>query len=173
MYRRAAKDDIPGVVRIYEKIFELEARGKANTGWIKGVYPTEGTAREALSEEELFVFEEGGRVLASARINRKQEPEYANCSWTYDAPDSEVMVIHTLVVDPEASGRGVGGGFVRFYEDYALRNSCPYLRMDTNVINSAARALYKKLGYSEQGVISCTFNGIGGVQLVCLEKKLG
>lgn len=172
MYRRAAKGDIPCVVKIYDKILELEAQGKANTGWVKGVYPTEDTAWEALSEEELFVFEEGGHVLASARINRKQEPEYANCSWAYDAPDSEVMVIHTLVVDPEASGRGIGGGFVRFYEDYALRNSCPYLRMDTNVINRAARALYKKHGYSERGVIPCTFNGIVGVQLVCLEKKL-
>ena len=44
--------------------------------------------------------------------------------------------------------------------------------MDTNARNRAARALYKKLGYEEVSIVPCTFNGIAGVQLVCLEKKL-
>ena len=44
--------------------------------------------------------------------------------------------------------------------------------MDTNEKNVRARALYAKLGYQEPGVVSCTFNGIPGVRLVCLEKKL-
>ena len=30
------------------------------------------------------------------------------------------MVLHTLVVDPLQSGRGLGSAFVRFYEAYAL-----------------------------------------------------
>ena len=45
--------------------------------------------------------------------------------------------------------------------------------MDTNQKNARARALYAKLGYSEPDVVPCTFNGIEGVQLVCLEKTLG
>ncbi len=44
--------------------------------------------------------------------------------------------------------------------------------MDTNVINKAARRFYAKLGFYESGVIGCVFNGIPGVKLVCLEKKL-
>ena len=44
--------------------------------------------------------------------------------------------------------------------------------MDTKVINSRARALYQRLGYKEIGVVPCVFNGIDGVQLVLLEKKL-
>ena len=38
--------------------------------------------------------------------------------------------------------------FVEFYEQYALSNGCPYLRIDTNERNARARAMYKKLGYS-------------------------
>ena len=87
-------------------------------------------------------------------------------------PDSHIMIIHTLVVDPEFAGHGIGSRFIQFYEKYAQERGCRYLRMDTNAINTAARALYKKLGYSEQGIISCVFNGIGGVRLVCLEKSL-
>ena len=38
--------------------------------------------------------------------------------------------------------------------------------------NARARAMYKKLGYKEIGVIPTVFNGIEGVNLVLLEKKL-
>ena len=44
--------------------------------------------------------------------------------------------------------------------------------MDTNVINTAARRFYAKLGFRESGIVGCTFNGIPGVRLVRLEKKL-
>lgn len=173
MIRKATKKDIPWIVKIYDKILELEAKGKACTGWIKNIYPTEKTAQDAFADDELYVLEENGRILAAARINQKQVPEYANCQWAYNAPDSEVMVIHTLVVDPDASGCGIGSKFVHFYEEFALKHNCHYLRLDTNAKNTPARALYKKLGYSEQAIVPCVFNDIEGVQLVCLEKKLG
>ena len=44
--------------------------------------------------------------------------------------------------------------------------------MDTNERNARARAMYKKLGYREIGVIPTVFNGIAGVNLVLLEKAL-
>ena len=58
------------------------------------------------------------------------------------------------------------------YVDYALQNGCPVLRIDTNAKNTAARAMYAKHGYMESGVIPCVFNGIPGVDLVCMEKKI-
>ena len=76
------------------------------------------------------------------------------------------------MVEPACSGKGYGTKFVAFYEDYARENGCPYLRMDTNARNKAARKLYAGLGYWEAGIMPCVFNGIPGVQLVCLEKKL-
>ena len=57
-------------------------------------------------------------------------------------------------------------------EDMARKLSCKTLRMDTNQTNSAARALYKKLGFTEVGIVPCEFNGISGVNLVLLEKIL-
>lgn len=172
MIRIASPADISGIVKIYDKILDLEVEGKGSTGWKKGIYPTKETALEALESGELFVLEEDGIIYAAARINQRQESEYASCNWEFDVPDSEVMVLHTLVVDPDTAGRGFGSSFVRFYEEYALKNNCHYLRMDTNVNNAPARKLYKKLGYSEPGVISCFFNGIDGVPLVCLEKRI-
>ena len=112
-------------------------------------------------------------AAAAAKINQIQVPEYANAQWRYpDAPEGEIMVLHTLVVEPTQAGRGYGSAFVQFYEDYAREYGCSYLRMDTNAKNQAARKLYAHLGYWESGIVDCNFNGIPGVALVCLEKKL-
>ena len=59
-----------------------------------------------------------------------------------------------------------------FYEDCARERGCPFLRMDTNAVNAAARSLYRKLGYREACIVPCEFNGIPNVQLVCLDKRL-
>ena len=173
MIRNARPEDIPEVAAIYDHILTEQEQGRAAIGWIRGVYPTEKTAREALDAGDLFVLVEEGTVLAAARINQIQVPEYALADWEYPAPETEVMVLHTLVVDPSVFGRGIGRRFVAFYEDYARDHGCRYLRMDTNKINRTARSLYAKLGYREVGIVPCVFNGIPDVHLVCLEKYLG
>ena len=171
--RRAVQGDIPQVAAIYDHILTEEEQGQAAVGWIRGVYPTEQTALDALEAGTLFVLEQEGKIAAAAKLDQNQVPEYADAPWRYpDAPGEQVMVLHTLVVDPAFAGRGCGTQFVAFYERYALEHGCPYLRMDTNAKNAAARRLYSRLGYWEAGIVPCVFNGIPDVQLVCLEKKL-
>ena len=110
--------------------------------------------------------------MGAAIINQTQVGAYYGGPWQYAAEDSEIMVLHTLVIDPDAAGRGFGKQFVAFYEDYAGENGCKVLRMDTNSRNARARAMYAKLGYREAGIVPCVFNGIEGVGLVLLEKVL-
>ena len=173
LIRKGKTDDIKKVAQIYENIITEEENGRASVGWVRGVYPTEQTAADALKTDELFVMEDNGTVVAAAKINKIQVPEYKNADWKRkDAPEDKIMVLHTLVVDPSASGKGCGSAFVKFYEDYALECGCPFLRMDTNEKNKSARRLYAKLGYDEVGIVPCNFNGIDGVGLVCLEKTL-
>ena len=170
--RKAEKEDLFKVEEIYEAVHDAEERGDAVIGWVRGVYPTAETAKGALDRGDLFVLEDGEKVAATAIINRVQVPEYSAAQWKHSAGDEEVMVLHTLVVDPLQKGKGYGKAFVAFYEAYAVKNGCFELRMDTNVINRAARAMYQRLGYKEIGIVSCVFNGIPDVRLVCLEKNL-
>ena len=171
--RKGTLEDIPQITAIYDRILTEEESGRAAVGWIRGVYPTRQTAQDSLDAGTLFVLERDGVVAAAAKIDQNQVPEYAGAPWRYpDVPAEQVMVLHTLVVDPLQAGKGCGTEFVRFYEQYALERGCPYLRMDTNERNAAARRLYARLGYWEAGIVPCNFNGIPGVQLVCLEKML-
>lgn len=170
--RRGTPADISGIAAIYDRILTEEEAGRASVGWVRGVYPTEASAREALEAGELFVMAEEGVLTAAARINQTQVPVYSRVPWRWQAPPERVMVLHTLVVDPLRKGRGCGSAFVAFYERYARERGCACLRMDTNEKNASARALYARLGYREAGIVPCAFNGIPGVGLVCLEKKL-
>ena len=171
MIRKARKEDIAAVAAIYDELHDAEERGDMTVGWQRGVYPTEETARRAYERGELFVEDEGG-VVAAAIINRRQVDAYEGAAWRFPASPDEVMVLHTLVVSPHASGRGYGKAFVAFYEAYAAERGCRYLRMDTNERNARARAMYKRLGYEEIGIVPTVFNGIEGVWLVLLEKAL-
>ena len=170
--RKAAENDVEAVSRIYESILTEEEQGRACIGWVRGVYPTRQTAAAALARGDLFVEEAEGRVVGAAIINRVQVDVYEDAAWRHPARDEEVMVLHTLVIDPDTAGKGFGKQFVAFYEDYARQNGCRCLRMDTNSRNARARAMYRKLGYREAGIVPCVFNGIEGVVLVLLEKML-
>lgn len=170
--RFAAPSDIPAVAAIYDAIHTAEEQGRTTIGWIRGVYPTRHTAEAALARGDLFVAEAEGQVVGTAIINQQQVDAYHGAPWHCPAPDSEVMVLHTLVIAPSMAGRGYGKEFVAFYEEFARAQGCRALRMDTNTCNTAARAMYKKLGYAEIGIVPCVFNGIDGVQLVLLEKGM-
>ena len=171
-FRLAKQTDVESVAEIYNKIHSREESGQASTGWKRNIYPTKETAEKSFGNNELFVGEYNGKVVASGRINQEQGDEYSLVPWSFAAEDSEVMVLHTLTVDPNFEGRGFAKAFIKFYENYALQNGCGVLRIDTNEINVKARNMYRKAGYREAAVVPCTFNGIAGVNLVCLEKKL-
>ena len=172
IYRKATLQDVPAIAQIYSDIHTQQEAGLVTVGWIRDVYPTAHTAELSVQRGDMFVQEDNGVIVGAAIINQQQVDCYAEGNWQYPAPSEQVMVLHTLVISPAQARKGYGKAFVAFYEQYALQNGCPYLRMDTNARNTAARALYRKLGYAEVSIVPCVFNGIEGVDLVCLEKVL-
>lgn len=171
-FRKATAADLDAVAGIYDRIHNEEEAGRTTIGWVRDIYPTCATAEAALARDDLFLEEADGRVVGAAIINHLQGDEYAGAPWAIDAPDSAIMVMHTLVIDPAVKSKGYGSAFVDFYERYAKDSGCQALRMDTNIRNTPARSLYAKLGYQEITVVPCRFNGIDGVELVLLEKKI-
>ena len=167
--RKATAADVDAIEQIYEDIHTAEEEGAATIGWIRGIYPTRKTAEAAVLRDDMFVLEDG-EIIGTGIINRTQVDVYYGAPWRYDT--DKVCVLHTLVISPKVSGRGYGRAFVEYYEQWALDHNLPELRIDTNAKNSAARAMYKKMGYEEIGIVPTVFNGIPGVDLVLLEKNL-
>ncbi len=171
-FRKADSSDIPAIEKIYDHSHDAEEEGKTTTGWQRGIYPTLHTAEDSLARGDMYVAEIDGKVVATGIINKIQVDVYADCDWKYKAPDDKVAVLHTLAVDPDARGMGLGPRFVEFYEQLAREKGCEVLRIDTNAKNTKARRMYERLGYIETDIIPTVFNGIKGVDLVLMEKKL-
>ncbi|MBO7148368.1 MAG: GNAT family N-acetyltransferase [Clostridia bacterium] len=172
-FKKAISNDLDAIAQIYSLTHDEIEAGRAQTGWVRSIYPTRESANVSLERGDMFVCELDGVICASAIINKIQVDVYDGAPWEYPADDDEVMVLHTLVVSPDFASHGLGSAFVEFYEKYALEHGCPYLRMDTNALNLRARALYNRLGYTEIATVPCRFNGIDGVDLVLLEKFIG
>ena len=64
--RKASKQDLEAVEKLYEKIHDAEESGKQSIGWIRGVYPVRRTAGEAIQREDLYVLEEDGGILGGS-----------------------------------------------------------------------------------------------------------
>lgn len=173
MIRKATAKDIDAIESIYERIHTAQEQGETVIGWQRGIYPTRKTAEAGLERQDLFVLtDDSGRILGSAIFNQRQDDFYFDAPWQYPVSPEEVMVMHTLAIDPEAGQQGHGSTFARFYEDYALSHGCRYLHIDTNERNENARRFYRNRGYREIGVCPCDFSGLVGVRLVLLEKKI-
>ena len=170
--RKATQEDLNRIEERYNEVLTAEEEGLVTTGWIRGVYPTRRVAETALSKDTLYVLEDEGKIVATAKIDREQVAEYALAHWSEDTPPEKVLVLHTLIVSPSVKKKGYGTHFVAFYESLARKAGCTALRVDTNERNLAARSLYRKLGFSEVAALPCDFNGIPDVVMICLEKLL-
>ena len=58
MIRKGTEKDIGAIGAIYDRVHDAEEQGRVTIGWLRGIYPTEDTARQALEAGELFVMED-------------------------------------------------------------------------------------------------------------------
>lgn len=172
MVRKATKEDIDAVAALFDELHVAEANGLCTTGWIQDVYPIRKTAEDAVERDDLYVLEADGKILGTAILNQLQMDVYKNGDWKYPADESEVLVMHTLVISPSHWGEGYAKEFFAFYEELARKMGCRVVRIDTNSRNSKARSIYNKMGYREAGIFPCNLFGIDGVMLLLMEKPL-
>ena len=113
MLRQATDADLNQVEEGYQKHFLHEKEHGAFTVFQEGVYPTRADAAKALSKGALHVHDEDGNILGSIIVDRNQPDEYETIDWPSRAPAEKVMVIHLVMVCPEAAGKGIGSSLVK------------------------------------------------------------
>ena len=147
MIRKATPDDISAVSELYNKAIDYEDSHIKYTSWQKGVYPTADTARLGLKNGSLYVFEQGDKIVAAVILDTKQPPEYKKIEWLVDAAYNRALVVHTLCVDPELAGSGIGSAIVDFAKQLACDIGCLSVRLNTTERNVLASRLYQKNGF--------------------------
>lgn len=153
--RPATEQDIPTIAALYDRITEREAKGTNYSGWAQGEYPMEWTARELLEAGGLYCMtDQSGKVVASAAYDNRHDSCYDDVVWGKDIPSEQTLCIHTLAIDPDCRGQGLGEAMMRFGFEMAEKLGLKGIRIDTWVENTPALKFYHKLGYRDVAVLS-------------------
>ena len=149
---QAENDDLYEVGMIYSRIHEDLSQTINYPRWPRGIYPTEESAQEAMDKKELYVLKENQTIIGSVILNHDQDLGYENVDWQVAAKEDEVMVVHTLAIDPRLKGKGYAGIMIQKIKYLARQQNCLALRLDLTQGNLPARNLYQKHGFYFTGI---------------------
>ena len=143
------------------------------------IEPVGADASAALADLHARAFDkpwtapELARLLANpavfALIARDPEPTGFVMAWSA-AGDAELV---TVAVVPEARRRGLGAALVTAAAAAALVRGAASMHLEVAETNTAARALYAKLGYEEAGRRHAYYGGEGGsIDAIVMRRML-
>ena len=165
--RLVAEKDLTPIHRLYDQATAwLDSQGIRQ--WNTDVYPTYETARRAYMDGHLYCI--GDDPIQATMVLNDIEPEpYGGVDWQYPGP---ALVIHTLVVNPACTGRGLGRRLLYFAENEAVRRGYDCIRIDVFPDNAAAVKLYTHFGFTFAGEIVFDFKEPGYQVYHCYEMRV-
>lgn len=150
--------DIEELEVLYDDINDYLEANINYPGWIKGVYPVRETAATGIESNNLFVLKIDGVIAGSVILNNKPENAYNEVSWDIEADYKDVIVVHTLVVNPKFMRQQIAWKLMQFAQQYAIEQGIKSIRLDVSIHNIAAIALYEKLGYKYIATVDLGLN---------------
>lgn len=151
-------NDIDELEKLYNDLNDYLEVGTNYAGWKKGVYPIRETAVNGVENNDLFVLKINDEIAGSIILNNEQEGSYSQGSWGIEANPKEIIVIHTLVVNPKYKKSGIGKKLMDFVKNYGIECGMKTIRLDVSIHNTPAISLYEKCGYKYVGTVDLGLN---------------
>jgi ribosomal protein S18 acetylase RimI-like enzyme len=155
---RGTVEDINTLAELYDDLNDYLSTNTNYPGWIKGIYPIRETAEEGVKNGTLFVIRRNNEIAGTIILNQDQPDAYNNVRWGVDAKEQEVIVVHTLAVNPRFMKLGIGKKLMEFAVDYSREQKVRTLRLDVFYKNSPAIALYEKSGFTYVDTVDLGLN---------------
>lgn len=148
MIRIARKEDIDQIMAIvHDTIEDLNREG--NYQWDE-LYPTEEHFLNDIQNHHLYIIESEDKVAGFICLNQEEDEAYKTVNWRLDAP---ALVIHRFAIKRDKKRQGFGTKLVEFAIRFAKNKGLNYVKVDTNVKNTAMNNLFKKLGFVYVGQV--------------------
>ena len=138
MIRRANKEDIKFIMRIYEAA-KKKMRADGNLHQWSDKYPDEETLLNDIARGELYIAHDGNEIYGVFMLSFSGEDTYKEIqgAWINDEP---YAVIHRI------ASFGKGKNLLEEAIDFAFEKT-NNIRIDTHEDNNIMRTLLKKLGF--------------------------
>lgn len=114
-------------------------------------YPSKSAFINDLNRNELYVIEEGNKVVGCVVISTLMDEEYKSIEWLTE--NGTNIYIHRLAVDPKLQGQGYAQQLMNYGENYAEEQHYSSVRLDTFSQNKRNQKFYETRGYKRLGNI--------------------
>lgn len=150
--------DIDELEALYDNLNDYLEANVNYPGWIKGIYPVRETAIAGVEANNLFVIKIDGVIAGSVILNHESEIAYNEVVWGIGDDYKNIIVIHTLVVNPRFMQKRVAWELMQFAEQYSIAQKIKSIRLDVSIHNIPAIALYERLGYKYIATVDLGLN---------------
>ena len=114
-------------------------------------YPSKSALENDALRNELYVLEINEILIGCIVISTCMDEEYIPISWLTENENN--IYIHRLAVHPDYQGKGYAQKLMDFAENFAIKNKCASVRLDTFSQNTRNQKFYEKRDYKRLGNI--------------------
>lgn len=144
--RKAESNDLPFIMKIYEKA-RLFMKNNGNPAqWWESGYPPEEIVRKDIDDRNLYVCVENNNIVGVFAFIIGDEPTYRKIEHGAWHSSKQYGTIHRVASD--CSTRGIAKSCFDF-----CSQKCKYLRIDTHRDNKPMLAAIRNYGFRECGII--------------------
>lgn len=168
--RKCEEADIASAGAFYDRVVQWLDAHRNYPLWRYREYPSEESVRTMTAEGSQYICLDADQVIGAFVLNDDPQGKYRNGKWEKNLPDGSYMVLHTLAVDPDLNGKGIGSKAIDFCVEKAKADGFRALRVDLVPDNLPARKLYEKNGFTYAGDADLE-RGIDGIPVFSLFEK--
>ena len=154
-------DEFDRVRDFYYSLIDAMRDAKYGPGWEKDIYPSRELLEKSIEHGQLYIAWIGGQIAGCMIVNHEYNEGYKHISWSIEAADSELLVIHALGVHPMFSGQGIAGKMIREVFETARKNSIKAIRLDVLEGNIPAEKAYSKMGFKYLDTVQMFYEDTG------------
>ncbi|UZH53930.1 GNAT family N-acetyltransferase [Salinimicrobium tongyeongense] len=167
MIKPAKIEDLPKIKNLTEACaLAMQKRGILQ--WNE-FYPSLERLKNDILQGEMYLLEEEGNIEGIIVLTPAIDEEYIPVEWL--TPNGNNLYVHRLATKPEKWGSGHGRRLMDFAEDFAKKQHCVSVRLDTFSENKRNQKFYEARGYKRLGNIY--FPKQSESPFYCYEKILG
>ena len=169
--REARENELQDILLFYSKMCEELGKKEFLPEGNKGGFPSKEMVITAIKNNQLYVGEEDGIIMAAYIMNNEADSVYDTVNWHTDAPKSEVSVLHALRVHPLYNGKGYASRLVEHSIEAARKKGQKAIRLDCIEGNSIPHKIYRSYGFEYIDTVKIYYEDIGVPRSFLLFEK--
>lgn len=149
-FRKTIKKDVNNVMKIIKQAQDY-FKSQGVDQWQNG-YPNEKTIENDIKNDESYVLEKDGEIVATTMLTFNGEPTYASIQGKWLSND-KYATIHRVAVDNTHKGKGLSSQIIKYVEKNCLDKGIHSIKVDTHEDNTSMQRLLEKNDFKYCGVI--------------------